>query len=248
MVTIYDLLEVDEKASKEEIEKAYQKLVLEYGQDPKLTPKENADNELILNKVKIAYEILMSDEKRAKYDKDLSKKRAEELIKNVSVSEVKEEIKEEPKIQKEDTSNQYNDDEYDDSEDDDEVSYNQVEEQEVTLSKEEQKRVQKAAQNEFKANLRKAQKAEEEYNKAYNEAYNNYMKKMGYQVKEGSIFKRIMNVVILIVVIAIVCFIAWLIPPVRNSLIDLYNENIIIKALVDIVGMIFKAIFSIFKK
>lgn len=248
MVTIYDLLEVDEKASKEEIEKAYQKLILEYGQDPKLTPKENADNELILNKVKIAYEILMSDEKRAKYDKDLSKKRAEELIKNVAVSEVKEEIKEEPKVQEEDTSNQYNDDEYDDSEDDDEVSYNQVEEQEVTLSKEEQKRVQKAAQNEFKANLRKAQKAEEEYNKAYNEAYNNYMKKMGYQVKEGSIFKRIMNVIILIVVIAIVCFIAWLIPPVRNSLIDLYNENIIIKALVDIVGMIFKAIFSIFKK
>lgn len=248
MVTIYDLLEVDEKASKEEIEKAYQKLVLEYGQDPKLTPKENADNELILNKVKIAYEILMSDEKRAKYDKDLSKKRAEELIKNVTVSEAKKEVKEEPKVQEEDTSNQYNDDEYDDSEDDEDISYNQVEEQEVTLSKEEQKRVQKAAQNEFKANLRKAQKAEEEYNKAYNEAYNNYMKKMGYQVKEGSIFKRIMNVVILIIVIIVVCFIAWLIPPVRNSLIDLYNENIIIKALVDIVGMIFKAIFSIFKK
>ena len=85
MVTIYDLLEVDEKASKEEIEKSYQRLILEYGQDPKLTPKENADNEIILNKVKIAYEILINDEKRAIYDKDLSKKRAEELIKNVSV-------------------------------------------------------------------------------------------------------------------------------------------------------------------
>ena len=34
MVTIYDLLEVNEKASKEEIEKSYQKLVLEYQTNP----------------------------------------------------------------------------------------------------------------------------------------------------------------------------------------------------------------------
>jgi len=44
MVTIYDLLEVDEKASKQEIEKSYQRLILEYHKDPKLTEEENADN------------------------------------------------------------------------------------------------------------------------------------------------------------------------------------------------------------
>lgn len=238
MVTIYDLLEVDEKASKEEIEKAYQKLILEYSQSPKLTPQENADNELILNKVKIAYEILMDEEKRSRYDKELSKKRAEELLKNVS-------IKEEPKIE-ENNSKEYNDDEYDDTQYDD----SQVEEEteEVTLSKEEQKRVQKAAQNEFKANLKKAQKAEEEYNKAYNEAYNNYMKKMGYNPKEPITLKKIRNIFIFIIATIIVCFIAWIIPPIRNLLINLYNENIIIKALVDIIRMLFEAIISIFKK
>lgn len=250
MVTIYDLLEVDEKASKEEIEKSYQRLILEYGQDPKLTPKENADNEIILNKVKIAYEILINDEKRAIYDKDLSKKRAEELIKGVSVTEEK--VQEAPKTQEEvqneiSNSNQYNDDEYDDSEDEEELNYEDNQE-EVTLSKEEQKRVQKAAQNEFKANLKKAQKAEEEYNKAYNEAYNSYMRKMGYKVKEPITLKKIMNIVIFIVATLIVCAIAWIIPPIRNLLINLYNENIIIKALVDIVGMLFEAIISIFKK
>lgn len=252
MVTIYDLLEVDEKASKEEIEKSYQRLILEYGQDPKLTPKENADNEIILNKVKIAYEILINDEKRAIYDKDLSKKRAEELIKNVSVTEEK--VQEEPKVQEEtsneiNNSNKYNDDEYDDSEDEEELNYNEIEDnQEVTLSKEEQKRVQKAAQNEFRANLKKAQKAEEEYNKAYNEAYNSYMRKMGYKVKEPITLKKIMNIVIFIIATIIVCTIAWIIPPIRNLFINLYNENIIIKALVDIVGMLFEAIISIFKK
>lgn len=250
MVTIYDLLEVDEKASKEEIEKSYQRLILEYGQDPKLTPKENADNEIILNKVKIAYEILINDEKRAIYDKDLSKKRAEELIKNVSVTEEK--VKEEPEVQQENlnetnNSNQYNDDEYDDGEDEEELNFEDNQE-EVVLSKEEQKRVQKAAQNEFKANLKKAQKAEEEYNKAYNEAYNSYMRKMGYKVKEPISLKRIMNIVIFIIATIIVCAIAWIIPPIRNLLINLYNENIIIKALVDIVGMLFEAIISVFKK
>lgn len=245
MVTIYDLLEVDEKASKEEIEKAYQKLILEYAQDPKLTPKENADNELILNKVKIAYEILMNDEKRAMYDKELSKKKAEELIKNISVN--REESIDETKEQ-ENTSNlnknsyEYNDEDYNDDNEEN------LEEQEIILSKEEQKRLQKAAQNEFKANLRKAQKAEEEYNKAYNEAYNNYMRKMGYKVKEPITLKRIMNVVIFIIATIIVCLIAWVIPPIRNLLINLYNENIIIKSLVDIVGIIFKSIVGIFSE
>ena len=74
MVTIYDFLEVDENASKEEIERAYHNLVLEYKVNPVLSEKENKENELILNKLKIAYEILMDDEKREKYNKDLAKK------------------------------------------------------------------------------------------------------------------------------------------------------------------------------
>ena len=89
MVTIYDLLEIQESASKEDIEKAYQSLVMEYQTNPALTPEENRQNELILNKLKMGYEILMNDEKRARYDKELSKKRAEELIKNVPEKEDK---------------------------------------------------------------------------------------------------------------------------------------------------------------
>lgn len=252
MVTIYNLLEVDEKASKEEIEKAYQSLILEYHQDPKLTPKENEENELILNKVKIAYEILMNDEKRAKYDKDLAKKRAEELIKNVSLNnenKPKEDIEVKQEINNSED-NKYNDEEYDDDIDNNleyEVQEQNYQDDDVTLSKEEQRKVKKAAQDEFKNNLKKAQKAEEEYNKAYNEAYNNYMKKMGYKVKEPLTLQRIKNVAIFIIAVIIVCALAWIIPPIRNILIDLYNENFIIKSLVDIVRLIFNAIIGIFK-
>ena len=94
MITIYDLLEVDEKASKEEIEKAYLGMIVRYGKDPNLTAEENEQSEMILNKLKLAYEILMDDDKRAKYDKQLSQKKAEELLKNVSKPKVEETIPE----------------------------------------------------------------------------------------------------------------------------------------------------------
>ena len=48
MVTIYDLLEVEENASKEEIEESYKRLILEYHQDPNLSEEENKENEMIL--------------------------------------------------------------------------------------------------------------------------------------------------------------------------------------------------------
>lgn len=250
MVTIYDLLEVKENASKEEIEKSYQSLLIQYQTNPNLDNQENRENEMILNKLKMAYEILMNDEKRKKYDKDLAQKRAEELIKNVSVNSLSNSEKTENNSSSSKTNSSYkattynvknnqkstyNDEEFYDNDDD------------ITLTKEEQKNLRKAAQKEFEMNLKKAKKAEQEYNQAYNEAYNNYMRKMGYNVKKPWTLKRIGRILLAILVIIIICVIAWLIPPIRNFLTNLYNENIIIKILVDLVVAIFKAITSIFK-
>ena len=86
MVTIYDLLEVEEDASKDEIEKAYSRLVLEFRQDIKFSDETNKENEMIVNKLKLAYEILTDDDKRKKYDYQLAQKRAENLIENISSS------------------------------------------------------------------------------------------------------------------------------------------------------------------
>lgn len=247
MVTLYDLLEIDEKSSKNEIEKAYQELALEYATNTNVSKEENQENEMILNKLKMAYEILIDDEKRKKYDNSLAKKRAEDLIKNVTVEpqkEEKEEIQAEEKLppkQEEVVPEENN-----------QVKYNVVKQnnepnEEENLTKEEQKKVRKAAQKEFNANLKKAQKAEQEYNQAYNEAYNKYLRKMGYDVKEPWTWKRIKNVIIFILSIIIVCTLAWAIPPVKAILIGIYEENFIVKALVDIVRMIINGIVSIFK-
>ncbi len=239
LVTVYDLLEVDEKASKEEIEKSYLRLVNEYKMDPTLSQEENNDNELILKKLKLAYDILTDDEKRDKYDAELAKKRAEELIKNVTVQPAQvAEPEEAPKenVPQEKTENI-----------EDEYEEEIIEEHEVQLTDEEKKKLKKAAEKEFKGNLKRAQKAEEEYNKAYNEAYNNYLRKMGYTVKEPWTWKRVRNLIVGILIIIVVCALIWLLPPTRNLLIQIYEENFIVKSLVDIVAMLFNAIVGAFK-
>lgn len=246
MVTIYDLLEVEENASKEEIEKSYERLILEYHKNPNLTAKENEENELILNKLKIAYEILMNDEKRKKYDNDLAKKRAEELIKNVKVTNNKISQESIPTQNKAINSNNSQNTQRKENEDVNLVT-NKEENQEVVLTKEEQEKVRKAAQEEFNQNLKKAQKAQEEYNQAYNQAYNEYLKKIGYNQKQPWTLKRVKNVVITIIVIILVCLLAWVIPPIRELLIGIYEDNIIVKSLVDIFFMLINAILSIFK-
>ena len=279
MVTIYDLLEVDEKSSKEEIENSYQRLVIEYQTNPVLSIEENKQNELILNKLKMAYEILMDDEKRNKYDKNLAKKRAEDLIKNIpeknsqidNSSNKKNNISNSESVNyKNDTSaftnteikstnsaiNTKVDVEKDLDSNYDEIpkakntrykNQNQNHEEEVELTKDEQKKIRKAAQKEFNENLKRVKKAEEEYNNAYNEAYRKYMKKMGYETKEPWTLKRIRNILISILIIIIVCAIVWIIPPIRKILINTYESNIIIKSFVDIIGKLINGVIGAFE-
>lgn len=263
MVTIYDLLEVREDASKEEIEKAYQNLALEYKVNPILSEKENKENEMVLNKLKIAYEILMNDEKREKYDKDLAKKRAEDLLRNVSTSseESFKSVNNDENISsnkgteennENKSQNKVNVNNNETIENEENVNGNEVideendydENEEVVLSKKDQDTIQKAAQKDFKKNLKKAQKIEEEYNQAYNKAYNDYLRKMGYKTKEPVTLKRIITTIVTILVIILVCFILWKIPPIHTILVNVYEENIVIKSLVDIVKIIFQSIAS----
>ncbi len=254
MVTIYDLLEVKENASKEEIEKSYQSLITEYRMDPNLSDEENKENEMILNKLKIAYEIVMNDEKRKKYDNDLAKKRAEDLIQNVVTNnEVANSENEETsnKVEKNvpnannKTQTVKDDSEYYDEENN--YEYEETEEQDVDLTEKEKQEVRRAAEKDFKEKLKKAQKVEEEYNQAYNKAYNDYFKQLEYNKKTPLTFKKIKNTIIVLAVTILVCFIAWQIPPVRNLLQDLYKNNFIIRSLVNLVKIFVNSIIGIFK-
>ncbi|MBR3613787.1 MAG: DnaJ domain-containing protein [Clostridia bacterium] len=248
IITVYDLLEVSEDASKEEIEKSYLYLINEYKTDPRNPQEVNNENEMILKKMKLAYDILIDDEKRKKYDAELARKRAEELIKNVTVSSSdSEEIdkKVEENIPENEISNveQIQHDEIEKYEEDDDYEDDTTK---IELTDNEKKKLKKAAEKEFKNNLKKVQKAEEEYNRAYNEAYNNYLRKMGYTVKEPWTLKRLKNLIIGLFVIIVVCILIWILPPTKNLLIRIYEENFIIKSLIDIIVMVFNAIINTF--
>lgn len=253
MVTIYELLEVNENASKEEIEKSYQNLILEYQKNPNLSEEENNQNEMILNKLKIAYEILSNDEKRKKYDNDLAKKRAEDLIKNVAGS-TKENVKKNEDVKSSEVQSSSAKNTYDSNNsvgnNDENTTYANQNSNDEELTQEEQEKLRKAAREEFDKNLKKAEKAQAEYNQAYNEAYKEYLKKMGYNNsgKQAWTLKRIKTIIITIFAIILVCAIAWIIPPVRELLIGIYEENIIVKSLVDLTAMLVKAVLSIFKQ
>ena len=235
-------------ASKEEIEKSYLYLINEYKTDPRNPQEVNNENEMILKKMKLAYDILIDDEKRKKYDAELARKRAEELIKNVTVSSSdSEEIdkKVEENIPENEISNveQIQHDEIEKYEEDDDYEDDTTK---IELTDNEKKKLKKAAEKEFKNNLKKVQKAEEEYNRAYNEAYNNYLRKMGYTVKEPWTLKRLKNLIIGLFVIIVVCILIWILPPTKNLLIRIYEENFIIKSLIDIIVMVFNAIINTF--
>lgn len=248
MITIYDLLEIEEDASKEEIEEAYNKILYKYRQDPSFSEQTNQENEMIMNKIKIAYEILADENKRKRYDSDLSKKRAESLLKGLGQNE-EDEI-ENPQEDEKDSA------EVKDSSEDDALVNNQsskekpkydfddgdvskyenedIDEDDVELTKEEQEKLRKAAKDEFKKNLIKAKKAEEEYKKAYAEAYDDYMNKNKYVKNQSMTLRKFITTFVSLVVIVLVVFIIVHLPPVREAMNTIYEENIIIKSIVDI--------------
>ena len=79
--TLYEILEVSEKASQEVIEKAYKVLVKRYHPDlQKESDKKNA--EVMMKKINEAYEVLQDAQKRMEYDNNLEEKRKEEIDKS----------------------------------------------------------------------------------------------------------------------------------------------------------------------
>ena len=86
MKTLYDLLEVSRYASNEVIEKAYKILAKKY--HPDLQSEENKKiAEEKMKKINLAYETLINEEKRKKYDAELAKKEEEERIKAQQLQE-----------------------------------------------------------------------------------------------------------------------------------------------------------------
>ena len=69
--------------------------------------------------------------------------------------------------------------------------------------------------------------------KAYHDAYVQDLRNRGYKIRYKKTFKDYIRIAITIVVIILIFIIAWHIPFIHNWLVSLYNDNEVIKFVVD---------------
>ena len=90
-------------------------------------------------------------------------------------------------------------------------------------------------------------KIEREANEEYRKRYEDYFRSLGYEVKHKWTKKDFLILFSIIILIALTFTILWNIPKTHNWMMDLYNNNVPIKIIVNIIIGVFKGIEKFFK-
>ena len=148
-----------------------------------------------MKQINEAYNILSDDEKRKKYDEELKVKREQE----------KETLQE--NFSQGQSNNVHKDEDY-----------NNISEAE--------RRYRDMQRRRYEENLKKEQiKMQEKMQEQYQNAYYNYLRSLGYKIKEKWTWQKTKKLLLIITVMIIVLVVLWLIPPTRNIMINIYNSN-----------------------
>lgn len=224
--TLYDILEVSRKASKEVIEKAYKTLAKKY--HPDLQTAENKEYaEKRMKEINEAYDILSNEEKRKEYDYKLEneeeKQRQQEYQKNVGYenSNVQSTNYTGNNVNSSNNSSNYNNTNFDWRK-----AY-------ANLSPKEQRKIMKEVQKEANAEYRKQ--------------YEDYFRSLGFKIKHKWTFKDILTIILVIGALAIIVGVLWLIPPTHEYMLNLYNTNLIVRIFTDVVIGIFQGFVRFFQ-
>lgn len=232
MKTFYDILKIKVDATDDEIIEAYNKLEKKYKND-----------EEKLKNIQIAKKILTNKEARQNYDQKINEMLQNQLISNIKentnkFNNQKEKEEQNKKIKQENLKNKEN-------------------RNEPILEKQEETKVEKPIKqikqekdklkHKEKKEQKRLKKQEKIREKQYEEAYTKYLESLGFKVKKKWTFKRIKRWFISILLIVLICFIIWSIPEFRNKLINLYENNFLIKLCVDLIVSIVKIIFDMIK-
>lgn len=86
------------------------------------------------------------------------------------------------------------------------------------------------------------EKIQNEISDSYMKAYYNYLRKLGYKIKQPWTVKRFLNLLKSIGIFLAIILIIWFFPPTNKLLVDTYQNNNIIKSIVDIIVNIFRGI------
>lgn len=232
--TLYDILEVSRKASKEVIEKAYKTLAKKY--HPDLQTAENKEiAEKRMKEINEAYDVLSDEQKRKEYDEKLEaeeeRKKQEEYQNSMDYqnNSSTQNIRYESNMQtnnSSDSANYSNANNYSNQEFDWRRAY-------ANLSKKEQRKIMKEVQKEANAEYRKQ--------------YEDYFRSLGYKIKHRWTLKDFLTIILVIGALAVIFGILWLIPPTHEYMLNLYDTNFIVKIITDIIIGIFQGFIKFFK-
>lgn len=208
MSNLYEVLEVSEKASKEIIEKAYKVLAKRYHPDLQ-EEKDKKQAEEKMKQINEAYTILIDDEKRKAYDIELNAKRQEEIQRK---------MQENTKVNNEITREE-------------QEVFNDLQNANMKRQKEEQDKINRKLEEEQKSNMEKLQA---DLQRTYSNAYNNYLRSLGYKIKEPWTLKRFIELMKVLIILAVIIIFIWFFPPTHKLIIDFYEQNVVLKFIIDI--------------
>ena len=111
--------------------------------------------------------------------------------------------------------------------------YKKVLQENATLKQEIQRLTGEQTQQTYN-NMQYQEQVNRAVNQAYQDAYVQDMKNRGYKIKYKHTFKQYRNLIISIAVVILIFILIWQIPFVKKFLVGIYEENIVIKSIVDI--------------
>lgn len=208
MKNYYEILEVDKNASQEVIEKAYKALVKKYHPDLQqgVKKEEYAEKMKIINE---AYDVLSNDFKREQYNQTLQN---EQTQNQGILSEEQERIMRENYALKQELNR---------------MAYQNQKQQEIQRQEVDDNTILNISRV-LDQEIRAAR------NKAYQDAYIQDLKNRGYKIRYTHDFKYYLKAILAFAIMAFVFFIIYQIPFVKNFFHNLYKENIVFQAIVDI--------------
>ena len=225
----YDILQINQNASPEIIDKAYKTLAKKY--HPDLQEENNKkEAEEILKEINEAYEILSDPNKKALYDQNLKN----ETISQEQYDEIYEEnqnLKNAINNMQNSRSNSAND--INNNNNINPHNYNPNNNQDF-------EEMQRAQELEYqKQQLAYQQQLEQARQKAYHDAYIQDLKNRGYRIKYKKSIKDYIKGIISILIVIVILIILWHIPFIQNFFIKFYEENEIINNTVNFFKNIF---------
>lgn len=215
----YDILEININASQEIIDKAYKVLVKKYHPDLQNSAEEKAKCEAKIKEINEAFDTLSNPQKREEYDKFILESQISEEDYNDLYNE-NENLKREINTLKNNSNANINN------------SYNNQ-----NPKKDFNNQNSKKDFNSQNADFEK--EYENAINKAYHDAYIQDLKNRGYKIKYKKTFSDYIRSFIALLITLIILFLVFQIPFVKNYFISLYNENALIKNIVDFFVNIF---------